>query len=497
MKICVSLYCGLTAAAVSGMSAVNSSAEVKRPNLLLIYIDDLGDRFLGCYREDGQNSDTPNIDRLASTGVRMTDGYVTASICTPSRAAVLTGRYQQTFGIYGNPDAFAGMPDNVNMLADHLSSYGYSCGWVGKSHLGWNMNPLDRNFDYFCGFLGGWHDYYRADAGHIWTDEAGQAWVYENRTPLKEIKYLTEEFTDRSLAFMERSQQAGTPWALYLAYNAVHSPTQAPWDTVKDLGGEKITSWNLRRAMVMSLDKGIGRLLDFLEKSGSRNNTLVFFIGDNGGTGNSYRSGKGSLYEGGIRVPYLVSLPGILPQGKVYSRPVSSLDVIPTFLSLAGLAVPDRLDGTDLTPYLTGQRQGDPHQVLFWQYSGDNPDSVIRFAVRQDHWKLVRDLNQPDAVELYNLRDDVSEKTNLIEQHPEVAASMQQLRSQWEKKIVPPLVPPGRRGSPWVEELKQAGRGWQEIRDKINKTRNQEAMDAMRIYWEKERNKDEEDQCGL
>lgn len=478
----ISVSAGLTAFA---------GQDAPPPNLLLIFIDDLGDRFLGCYREDISEAETwtPHIDRLAATGVRMTDGYVTASICSPSRAALITGRYQQTFGMYGNPDASVGMPEDVKMMADYLSPHGYSCGWIGKSHLGWDMHPLDRNFDRFYGFLGGWQDYYQPGLGHTWEDGAGESWVLDGREPVEEHEYLTYEFGRQALDFIAENEQAGTPWALYLAHLAVHSPTQAPWDTAKHRGGKDITDWDLRIAMVEALDNTVGWLLDKLEDLEALENTLIFFIGDNGGRGNSFRAGKGSLYEGGIRVPYIVSMPGTLQEGTVYSRPVSSLDVLPTFFSLAGLSEgTDVLDGVNLVPYLRGEREGDPHDALFWQYAGFDPDAVTRFAIRQGDWKLVRDRSYEKALELYDLGADPGETTDLSEERPELVDRLWAVHAQWRQTLAPPLVPSGSRETPWNLELRRKyGSDWQQKLREEHQRRNEEAFETMLRHWEKEK----------
>lgn len=475
--------------AAFGFSAWNLHADSPPPNLLLILVDDMGFGEPGCYREDiaASDSPTPNIDRLAATGVRMTAGYVTASICSPARAAIVTGRYQQRFGMYGNPDASVGMPEDVNMMADYLSPYGYSCGWIGKSHLGWDMHPLDRRFDRFYGFLGGWHDYYQPDLGHTWEEGAGEDWVLDDRDPVDRFRYLTYEFTDQALNFIEENERRHRPWALYLPYNALHSPMQAPWDTVKHRGGEEITPHQLYLAMLDAQDHSIGRLIDHLESLEARGNTLIVFLSDGGGRNNEpFRGGKGTLYEGGIRIPYILSMPGRLPEGVVYSRPVSSLDILPTFFSLAGVSEGvELLDGVNLMPYLQGSREGNPRDTLYWQYAQFDAQTPIRFAVRHGDWKLLRETKD---LELYDLASDEGERANKADQQPGIVKELWEKYERWQEKNVPPLVPPGDREPPWVLQLKQEhGPDWREARRQEYERHNQVGFEIMRQRWAEER----------
>jgi arylsulfatase A-like enzyme len=473
----VALASGVSIALASSTASVFAQPDAnevapkrKRPNFLIILIDDLGYQEASCYCEKNPPFLTPNIDRIAKNGIRMTDGYVTAPICAPSRAAIVTGRYQQRFGFYDNTDAGTGLPKTEKSFGDYLKSAGYVTGMVGKWHLGWDesSNPVNRGFDEFFGFVGGLHDYFKTDLGHDFNK--GQAYqpILKGLKPVETKKYLTYEFTDRAIDFIQRNSKQ--PFCLYLPYNAIHSPEQAPRKYLERFNNGK-TGFDRKSAMISCLDDQIGRLTDTISKLGIEKDTIIFFLSDNGGVYNQpLRAGKGSFYEGGMRVPFIISWPGTLPSGKVYTRPVVSMDIMATMLGLSGAGLPgDReFDGVNLVDFLTGKNCGAPHDVLHWASTQWVPKAVVPFAIRKGKWKLLRQGQAENGYELYDLESDIGEKQNVFEQHKDIAAELIELHRQWYSSMPAPILPPGKRDEPWVQKIqKEYGDKWV---DELNKT---------------------------
>ena len=418
------------------------AAEMRtaRPNILVILADDLGYAdvgFNGC-----KDIPTPNLDRLAKQGVRCTSGYVTHPFCSPTRAGLMAGRYQQRFGHENNPawlpdSTLAGLPLSQTTLPQALKTAGYVTGCVGKWHLGAHpqFHPNRRGFDEYFGLLGGGHVYLPGAKGGV------EYQIPMNRNGQQEplADYLTDVLGREASAFVQRHQ--GKPWFLYLAFNAPHTPLQV---TDRQLGRVKHIADETRRnyaGLVVGLDDAVGRVLAVLRETRQADNTLVWFFSDNGGpvsvthSNNSpLRGAKGQVFEGGIRVPFLVSWPGRLPQGKDYSQPVISLDVFPTAAALSGAEVPAKhaLDGVNIVPYLTGERTGSPHDRLFWRAGGG-----ARFAVREGDWKLVGGEGAP--TQLFNLATDPGEGKDLAAEQPEVLARLRKAYDQWNRDNVPPL----------------------------------------------------------
>ncbi|MFC1735667.1 sulfatase [Candidatus Hydrogenedentota bacterium] len=413
-----------------------SSPDTK-PNILLIFIDDLGHADLGCYGlKDAQ---TPNIDSLARDGVRFTDGYVTASVCSPSRAGILTGRYQHRFGHEFNinhaprfRDMDMGLPTSEVTIADSLKEAGYVTGAIGKWHLGHRekYHPMNRGFDEYFGYLTGAH-------GHFNWNEEYWGPIYRDREPVEGNEYLQDAFSRESVDFIRRHKDE--PFFLYLSCIAVHGPMQA---TKEDLDRHPDISNKMRKAlaaMLSSLDDGVGEILETLRETGQDKDTLIFCISDNGGQpshnaslNTPFRAGKGSMYEGGNRIPYIMKWPGQVPGSMVYEHPVSTLDVFPTALAAAGGRMPNdrEMDGVDLMPYLAGRKEGTPHELLFWR-RGDE------YAVRKGDWKLVRPRKAP--LGLYNLSADIKEENDLIEKRPEKVRELANEYTRWCDKMTNPL----------------------------------------------------------
>ncbi|MBN2507554.1 MAG: sulfatase-like hydrolase/transferase [Verrucomicrobia bacterium] len=415
-----------------------ASAAVK-PNILVLVSDDHG------YADTGFNGckdiPTPHLDRLAASGVRCTSGYVTHPFCSPSRAALMTGRCQQRFGHEFNPvydplDPKEGLPLTETLLPEHLGNAGYVTGWIGKWHLGASPAhaPGRRGFAETFGFIGGGHQYDR------WKPNQRQYTLplERNGGPVDVTRHLTTAFGDEAAAFVRR--HTAHPWFLYLAFNAPHTPHQPTPERLARFAHLENTNRAKYAAQVSLMDDAIGAALDAVRQSGQESRTLVFFFSDNGGPevnasdNTPLRGHKGQLYEGGVRVPFLVSWPGRLPAASDYAPPVSSLDVFATALACAGVPMPaDRTyDSVHVVPYLAGELRGRPHPRLFWRVGGNQ-----RWAVRDSDWKLVRSRDKPD--ELYDLAADSGERHNLASGQPAVARRLGAALDAWDKELIAPV----------------------------------------------------------
>ena len=428
----------LTTFCLASASAQGADALAARPNILLIVSDDQGcadTGFQGC-----KDIPTPNLDRLAKSGIRCTSGYVTHPFCSPTRAALMTGRYQQRFGHEFNPvydplDPKEGLPLTEKLFPAFLKEAGYVTGWIGKWHLGASPahTPQARGFMETFGFIGGGHQYQN------WKPNERQYTLAleRNGQAVGVTNHLTTVFGDEAAAFVKRHPQE--PWFLYLAFNAPHSPLQPTSERLAKFAQIKPSKRAQYAAQVSLMDDAIGVTLDALKQSGQEARTLVFFFSDNGGPevncsdNTPLRGFKGQVYEGGVRVPFVVSWPGRLPAGKDYAQPVSSLDVFATSLACAGLPMPTdrKYDGVNLVPYLAGEKQGPPHERLFWRVGGNQ-----RWGLREGDWKLVRLKDKPD--ELYNLADDIGEKNNLADTKPDVARRLASALDAWNKELMAP-----------------------------------------------------------
>ena len=420
----------------SGQVVASASATGKRPpNIVVILADDLGYAELGC--QGCKDIATPHIDSIARAGVRFTQGYVTCPICAPTRAALLTGRYQQRFGFETNPgpEAYAdknfGLPLDQPTLAERLKPLGYATGMVGKWHVGYKpeLTPPNRGFDEFFGFLSGAHNYLpsarRSDLRRGMETVAG------------EREYLTDAFGREAVAFIQKNK--AKPFFLYLPFNAVHSPLEAAEKHLKRVDGIVDAKRRTYAAMTVAMDDAVGRVLETLRKEGLEENTLIFFLSDNGGptpqttsSNAPLRGYKAQVWEGGIRVPFLVQWKGRLPAGKVFAEPVVCLDIVPTVLAAVGkpARADDRLDGVDLLPYLTTEKAGRPHDVLYWRFHAKG-------AIRAGDWKLVKERGQA-RWELYNLAEDVGESNDLAEKMPQKVRELERAWQAWNAELQAP-----------------------------------------------------------
>ncbi|MBM3728339.1 MAG: sulfatase [Acidobacteria bacterium] len=431
------------------LAAIPLAATPRRPNILWILADDLGYGDLGCY--GGQEIPTPHLDRLAAQGIRFTDAYVSAPYCSPTRAGLLTGRYQQRFGHEfnahsskaflerGGKEDVLGLPLSETTIAARLRDAGYTTGAIGKWHLGERpeFHPNRRGFDEFYGFLGGARQYVPGSRG------VGPVEIQRNGQPSPWTGYLTDRLGEEAAQFIERSREK--PWFLYLAFNAVHTPMEAPDGALARFSHIQDPRRRTYAAMLARLDDAIGAVLTQLSQTGQDRDTLVVFLGDNGGPTNKYsvngstntplRGSKGDTWEGGIRVPMIARWTGRLPAGALYRHPVIQLDLAATALTLATGSVPAaaRFDGIDLLPHLTGRRRSAPHQSLFWRF-GDH------FAIRQGRWKAVHTWDTR-APQLYDLQSDLAETRDLASTHPRRLARLLEDWKRWNGTLIPPAWP--------------------------------------------------------
>lgn len=428
---------GAAAIALGGSLAADASAAGprKKPNIVLIVADDLGYAELGV--QGCKDIPTPNIDSIAHNGVRFTNGYVSCPVCSPTRAGLMTGRYQQRFGHELNPgppgqaSADFGLPLTEKTLAQRLKPLGYVTGAFGKWHLGYEpqFHPQKRGFDEFFGFLGGAHSY--LDAA---TDKTNP--ILRSSKPIDSIDYTTDAFAREAASFIQRHKDE--PFFLYLPFNAVHGPLQSTEKYLSRFASIADKKRHTFAAMNSAMDDGVGRVLAKLRELKLEEDTLVFFISDNGGPTPSTTSGnaplrgfKGDVLEGGIRIPFMMQWKGHLAAGKTSDQPVISLDVLPTALTAAGgkVAADMKLDGVDLIPFLTGKTKSAPHDRLFWRFGP-------KWAVRMGDWKLESD--GAGAPELYNLTNDIAEKTDLAVKNPDKAKALQTAYDAWNAQLIPP-----------------------------------------------------------
>ncbi len=468
------------------MTCAFAAALDRQPNIVLLVADDLGYGELGC--QGNQQIPTPNIDAIAEQGVRFTNGYVTAAFCAASRAGLLTGRYQTRFGFEFNPigasneDPKAGLPVSEPTLADALHDVGYTTALIGKWHLGGtaHYHPQRRGFDEFFGFLHEGHYFvpppysgvstmlrrkalpgnatgrwvssderlvYSTHMGYDEPDYDANNPVYRSSQPVEEREYLTDAFTREATSFITRN--ADRPFFLYLAYNAVHSPLQGADRYMEQHKSIDDVHRRIFAAMLSNLDDSVGSVMNCLAENKLKNDTIVFFLSDNGGPTRELTSSnlplkgeKGSMYEGGIRIPFLMSWPNHVPQQHVFERPVISLDIFATAARAAG--VPDstigRSDGVDLLPFVTGEITSPPHEALFWR-------TGAKAALRHGDWKLLRnaDRKQPNNWQLYDLAADNSETNDLATSNPSKLDELTKIWKSINAEMIDPVWNPTRK----------------------------------------------------
>ena len=418
------------------------AATSSQPNIVVILTDDQGDADISLNPHHPQEVSTPHMDALAHDGVTFTQAYTSGDVCSPTRAGLMLGRYQQRVGVYSAGDGGRGFDPKISVFPSFLPDK-YVTAAIGKWHLGLDedypelkWHALNRGFDECYKFMGrGGHDYF-----NLRSDAEGKFMhpIYRNKERIHDKGYLTNRLSEEAVAFIERSKSR--PFFLYLAYNAVHAPAQAPQDDITAYR-RRFPNITKERAILMAmlkhLDDGVGQVVGKLKKEGLFDNTLLFFLTDNGGSkamsadNTPLRGFKGSLEEGGIRTPFIVSWPAKFSGNRTVDTPIISLDILPTALEAIGVEPPadPAFDGKSLLPLLTGASKKH-HQTLFWCKEGGE------WAVRRGDWKL---RSVKEQIELFHLADDPSETANLADNRPETVKTLRNAFEAWIAEMADPL----------------------------------------------------------
>jgi arylsulfatase A-like enzyme len=433
------------------MQAQNSPTPSSgSPNLIIILADDLGYQdvgFNGC-----EDIPTPHIDRIAAEGMTFTQAYVSYAVCGPSRAGLITGRYQDRFGFGRNPlfapnDPEMGLPKSEETLAEVLQKANYSSVAIGKWHLGAHptLRPLERGFDDFFGFLSGGHDYFPEN----WTLEdeyevksqfgAYRTKLLRDEVRIEETEYLTDALSREAVNYIEKYQDSS--FFMYLAYNAPHTPLQATEKYLSRFEAIEDPRRKTYAAMVSAVDDGVGEILDKLEELNISENTIVVFLSDNGGPERKnasdngiLRGGKSDLFEGGIRVPFAMKWPAAIPPGNVYEEPIISLDIFATVVAQVQkpLSLKHPLDGVNLLPFILGKRSDSPHDFLFWRKF-----DKLNYAVRNASGNKM--ISSKEQGRFFHLETDISETRALSGADNPDADSLKRAYQNWVAKMLDPI----------------------------------------------------------
>lgn len=467
------------------LAQLPSKLNQGKPNIILIVADDLGKYELSGY--GAEHIQTPNIDAIGENGIRFKDAYVTAPICAPSRAGILTGKYQQRYGFETQPMEFyptnkleyfagkkakrlgdwkvttppsypspweierQGVPPNETNMAEILQASGYSTGIIGKWHLGHGEEhiPNHRGFDYQYGFYGAFSLYTPSQktpgyVNHVQNDlSAKHQWdmkrndnaaIRENDKVVEEKDYLTFAIRDKAKSYI--ADHRDSSFFLYLSFNAPHVPFQAPQAYYDQFSHVKDENKRVYLAMIKALDDSVGEVMDELKKQGLLENTIVYFISDNGGaaytgaTDNGpFKGGKITHFEGGVNVPFMMQWKGHLPEGEVYNHPVSSLDIFATTMAACGIDLPKShlIDGTDLLPFVSGENSSEPHEKIYWR-----TDHI--HAIRYKKWKMILS-TRDNWLHLYNLENDLSEEIDLSDLNTEERQQLLRFFEEWNAEL--------------------------------------------------------------
>ncbi len=424
--------------------------DAKKPNIIFILSDDAGYDDFGF--QGSEQFRTPNLDKLASEGVILEQAYTTDAVSGPSRAGLMTGRYQQRFGIEENAvkslmsdnskykSYDMGVATDEKMIPDYLSGAGYKCAIFGKWHLGSTdeFHPFKRGFDHFVGFRSGGRSFYTLTEKEMnESEDTHMEYGFKKYKEPAKGEYVTDILADAACDFIDKNNSKD-PFFIYLAFNAVHAPLHIDPKDKEEFANIKDPNRRKLAAMALSMDRGIGRVMEMLKSKGLDKNTIIVFSNDNGGPNGTHTSNyplrgmKATFLEGGIRVPAFVWYPGVVEAGTRYDKPISFLDFLPTFAKLADAPTPEgakELDGVDIMPYITGKNDGRPHQTLYWKCEN-------RGVVRDGDWKFMRFPDRP--AELYDISNDIGEKNNLAAIHPELMEKYYKMLFDWEMTLERP-----------------------------------------------------------
>jgi arylsulfatase A-like enzyme len=419
----------LTLSLVSGQTS-----QEKPTNILCILVDDLGYGDLGI--QGASDMRTPHIDKLAREGMRLNQFYANSTVCSPSRASLLTGKYPDLVGVPGvirqfEKNSWGYLHKDAILIPAWLKNGGYQTAMIGKWHLGFESPniPNDRGFEYFKGFLGDMMDDYWS---HL---RGGVNWMRFNRELIEPEGHATDLFTDWTLDYLQNHLVKSRPFFLYLAYNAPHFPIQPPEDYLKAVNTREpgLSEKRARNvAFIEHLDANIGRVLNYLERSGMIENTLIVFTSDNGGalryeqSNGLLRGGKQDMFEGGIRVPAYLSWRGKIQEGSFSDTPLMLMDLLPTFCELAGQDIPAEVDGISFLPLLQGKDQEIPERSMFWvRREGGNYGGQAYYAARKGDHKILQ--NTPyEAIQYFNLKEDPYEQEALEQADSEIFKNLRE-----------------------------------------------------------------------
>ena len=411
-----------------------------KPNVIVILSDDAGYADFGF--QGSKEFKTPHIDSIAANGAVFTNGYVSGCVCSPSRAGFMTGRYQARFGHENNlpPGCKLGMSIKEATFADKMKELGYYTGVIGKWHLGYQpeYHPNKRGFDWFYGCLQGSRSYWKI------SKPSDHRVIQFNGKPTEETdEYMTDRLGDNAVKFINENK--AQPFFLYLSFTAVHGPYQSKKEDVDFFASTALSKSRQNLAgMTKSLDENVGKVLSALKNNSLLDNTILVFLNDNGGTGPAVNEPlygkKGTLYEGGTRVPFCIQWPSKIKQGIRLTEAVCAIDLLPTAIAAAGGSAVKDLDGVNLVPYLTGAETLKPRKLYWRRHSGSD---TAWSTVRSGKWKLHR---QPEGYRLFNLETDLQEQNDVKSSHKEVFEQLKNDLANWESQMIPPLFGKGAEG---------------------------------------------------
>ena len=471
MKLQALFLCALFVSSCTQQSAPKKQIN-KPPNIIIVLTDDQGFKDVGF--NGSQDILTPNIDKLAKQGIVFSNGYVSHPYCSPSRAGIMTGRYQQRFGHEHNvpfdpEDVTMGTPTTEVFLPQKMKDAGYNTYAIGKWHLGDHPSflPHNRGFDKWFGFSGGNMNYW----GFPQKNNRMNVQRNDFKVNASELSYLTDDFTKEALSNIE--QNGDKPFFMFLSYNAPHSPDHTTIEYLNKTAHIEFGKRSVYGALIAGIDSGVGKIDALLTKKGIRDNTMIIFLSDNGGrldaaNNNPFRGHKGMLFEGGIRVPFALSWPAKLPKGITYSAPIISLDLFATCMAAAGLEsnASDKLDGINLLPFLSAASNQDNERTLYWRVAGGE-----EYAIRKGNFKLIKSAYKGKTM-LFDLEQDEMEIYDVAAEHPAVVAQLLKLYENWDSELQPPLWT-----DPHMENIKKEEANTKQIRKKSLSKKEQQHYD--------------------